>query len=261
MFFAANRRRTQARGVAPDERTYWNFRPPPQPQAGVRPRRPHFLRVALAVSFALTVVSMFTLFDTMIFGEAGLGVTSAGGPIHGGSGFAGLLPTDKRDVVLVALTHLRAQLPLGSQVATVPIAGLPRFPRLFARDALLSALIMNDLSLLMEVLPPLAALQGVRANASTGEEPGKVRVTAAARVSRVRRRASSTWTSLQRLGVLPCVRVSARSCTSSPACCVGMACSRRMQRWTRRRCSSSQRTKPGLCLSGTTPCWSRCCRR
>jgi hypothetical protein len=86
-----------------------------------------------------------------------------------------------------ALGHLTGQVPavegLGADPAVgpaspgaglAPIAGLPRFPRLFARDALVSVLLMENLEAPLDLLMLLGQLQGTGANATSGMELGKV---------------------------------------------------------------------------------------
>lgn len=53
-------------------------------------------------------------------------------------------------------------------------AGLPRFPRIFARDAFLTALLSNDATLLRAHLDHAAQHQGAAPDPATGEEPGKI---------------------------------------------------------------------------------------
>jgi hypothetical protein len=60
-------------------------------------------------------------------------------------------------------------------VVSVPVAGLPRFPRVFARDALMAGLLMDDPDTLFSTLRLATELQGRKRDPTTGEEPGKVR--------------------------------------------------------------------------------------
>ena len=64
---------------------------------------------------------------------------------------------------------------LQSLATSLFVAGLPRFPRFFARDSIISALILRDAAMLRSALKMCAALQGKVADSQTGEEPGKVR--------------------------------------------------------------------------------------
>lgn len=54
------------------------------------------------------------------------------------------------------------------------MAGLPRFPRVFARDWLISALILQAPDSLQHAVTLCAELQGSRKDGRTGEEPGKI---------------------------------------------------------------------------------------
>ena len=54
------------------------------------------------------------------------------------------------------------------------MAGLPRFPRVFARDSLKSALLLDSPKMLGAILELCATKLGRRFDRLTGEEPGKV---------------------------------------------------------------------------------------
>lgn len=53
-------------------------------------------------------------------------------------------------------------------------AGLPRFPRNFTRDSIISALLANDMAMMREQLRFCALHQGQKRDAETGEEVGKI---------------------------------------------------------------------------------------
>lgn len=77
--------------------------------------------------------------------------------------------------MLAALASLSARLDTEAGLPlTLPVAGLPRFPRLFARDALIAGLVMDDAQTLHEALYFAGLNQGTARDAITGEEPGKV---------------------------------------------------------------------------------------
>jgi hypothetical protein len=104
---------------------------------------------------------------------------------------------DTKDFVAAALVHLIGMLPahglapmssLQSPSLTpslvpqdsppmpeaVPLAGLPRFPRFFARDALISSLLLGHAHAADVVLHTLAMLQGDHIDSESGMEVGKV---------------------------------------------------------------------------------------
>ena len=53
-------------------------------------------------------------------------------------------------------------------------AGLPEYRRIFTRDSIISAILMQDATMLREQLLFCAEKQGVKKNSITGEEPGKI---------------------------------------------------------------------------------------
>ena len=53
-------------------------------------------------------------------------------------------------------------------------AGLPKFNRVFARDAIISALLLKDMEMLKNSLKFCALTQGRKKDKVTGEEPGKI---------------------------------------------------------------------------------------
>jgi len=54
------------------------------------------------------------------------------------------------------------------------VAGLPRFPRIFARDSIKSALLLDNPKMLRAILELCRLFQGTKFDRATGEEPGKV---------------------------------------------------------------------------------------
>lgn len=78
---------------------------------------------------------------------------------------------DFSDPARAALDSLRVAsgLPHGQFVA-----GTPRFVRVFFRDSIVSALIAQDRSMLEDILGLAVERQGTKADALTGEEPGKI---------------------------------------------------------------------------------------
>ncbi|MEM3113267.1 MAG: hypothetical protein QXI33_02475 [Candidatus Pacearchaeota archaeon] len=60
------------------------------------------------------------------------------------------------------------------QDITLYKAGLPDFPRNFTRDAIISAILMQDKNMLKDQLIYCARLQGTKKDNLTGEEPGKI---------------------------------------------------------------------------------------
>ena len=57
---------------------------------------------------------------------------------------------------------------------TLYYAGLPNFPRNFARDSLISGMLASDVEMLRNELIFCSLRQGVKRNPKTGEEPGKI---------------------------------------------------------------------------------------
>lgn len=68
------------------------------------------------------------------------------------------------------IDHLRKQ----RDGLTVYDAGLPRFPRNFTRDGIISALLFDDVKMMRDQLLFCALHQGARHDPHTGEEPGKI---------------------------------------------------------------------------------------
>jgi len=67
-----------------------------------------------------------------------------------------------------------ARLRIKTATGDVFVAGLPRFPRVFARDLLVAALLRDNATDLRQALLFCAAHQGTTRDPVTGEEPGKI---------------------------------------------------------------------------------------
>ena len=181
--------------------------PSTTPATPLRRRRPSVLHFIFLVIGAVAVVGLMSTADWLLFGSAGLGVSGSNSPLHV-SGltlaappprfspplFLRSLPlqlhaADVPDAVEGALLHLLGEysgavaqswaadrMPLlpPDTATTLPIAGLPRFPRLFARDTFVSCLLMGNSEATLAMVRVFAALQGTRADSVSGMEPGKV---------------------------------------------------------------------------------------
>ena len=62
--------------------------------------------------------------------------------------------------------------PEGTNNLKLYSAGIPRFSGVFARDSILSALLLESTSDMRGILTVCTRIQGVKKNARTGEEPG-----------------------------------------------------------------------------------------
>jgi glycogen debranching enzyme len=63
---------------------------------------------------------------------------------------------------------------LGDRSFSLRKAGIPGYERSFVRDTVVTALLAHDSEMLRTMLDFAAYLQGTKANATTGEEPGKI---------------------------------------------------------------------------------------
>ncbi|KJE90062.1 hypothetical protein CAOG_01437 [Capsaspora owczarzaki ATCC 30864] len=85
-----------------------------------------------------------------------------------------LLTAQPDDSVLMARARFALNQLVSVQWPRLFVAGLPTFPRVFARDGLMSAFLLDDAELLRDMLLFAAMHQGQQANSVTGEEPGKI---------------------------------------------------------------------------------------
>lgn len=170
-----------------------------------RPRRMSRARAILAAIGAVVFIGFMMTVQELVFGDGGLGGAAVsgggggGGSKGGGAGEGGMIAAHRaaataaggfRAPLTLRMSYGEDEDPLGvwvlaqsalahltgssSQGGLVPVAGLPRFPRLFARDALVSVLLMESVEAPVDLLRTLGQLQGTGSDAATGMEPGKV---------------------------------------------------------------------------------------
>ena len=170
-----------------------------------RPRRMSRARAILAAIGAVVFIGFMMTVQELVFGDGGLGGSAVsggggvGGSKGGGAGEGGMIAAHRaaataaggfRAPLTLRMSYGEEEDPLGvwvlaqsalahltgssSQGGLVPVAGLPRFPRLFARDALVSVLLMESVEAPVDVLRTLGQLQGTGSDPATGMEPGKV---------------------------------------------------------------------------------------
>lgn len=158
--------------------------PPAAPRGPLPSRRDSVLKPVVTALAAVALFACVLWVLGSLLGQDALGSTGEGdasdiarkrfsnafGVFHGGAGAA----RGPRPVWAEAMTALHTRVSGGEGDVLAPVAGLPRSPRLCARDMLLAGLVQDDAAALRTAIAVAVELQGKKRDAATGEEPGKV---------------------------------------------------------------------------------------